>query len=140
MGHLFGKDWQGNSAVRITASSPKRRHHWLGPGRDASWQNCHSKLGPSQRWDLVGQEAEIWHRNGVGAGLQIVKKEGTRLLYSFHSFSIFSVRRKKQAIYSKEQGGLASQQFEGGVWPPKMLPGSIHLQLCEAGTGFAHAM
>lgn len=32
--------------------------------------------------------------------------------FSIHSFSIFSVRRKKQAIYSKEQGCLASQQFE----------------------------
>lgn len=60
--------------------------------------------------------------------------------YLFIPFPSFPFVGKRQAIYSKEQGGLASQQFEGGVWPPKMLPGSIHLQLCEAGTGFAHAM
>jgi len=51
------------------------------PGRTATASWGRAKGGTW--WDRKLKFGETWHRNGVGAGLQIVKKEGTRLLYSF---------------------------------------------------------
>ena len=114
VGHLFGKDWQGNSAVRITAS-PKRRHHWRLGGRDASWQNCHSKLGPSQRWDLVGQEAEIWRNLAqewcwCWASDCQERRHTPSLFIPFPSFPF--VGKNKQFTPKNKDAYIASQQFE----------------------------